>query len=87
MIARCIYTGIEPLVWRVCVHVSPLSLSLSRTRALSLSRSLSLKKFCIVVLLSALSRAYMQALGLISRCYKCLQQFMCTYAAYKEYQV
>ena len=29
MLARCIYTGIEPLVWRVCVHVS-LSLSLKK---------------------------------------------------------
>ena len=66
---------------------SCLSLSLSRARALSLSRSLFVKKFWIVVQLSVLSRAYMQALGLISRCYKCLQQFMCTYAAYKEYQV
>ena len=49
MLARCIYTGIEPLVWRVCVHVSHvscescLSLSLSRARALSLSLSLSQK--------------------------------------------
>ena len=66
---------------------SCLSLSLSRAGALTLSRPLSLKRFCIVVLLSALSSAYMQALGYISWCYKCLQKFVCRYAAYKEYQI
>ena len=45
MLARCIYTGIEPLVWRVCVHVSYVShVSRSLARARSLSRALSLSK-------------------------------------------
>ena len=44
MLARCIYTGIEPLVWRVCVHVSHVShVSRSLARARSLSLSLSQK--------------------------------------------
>ena len=41
MLARCIYTGIEPLVWRVCVHVSHVS-HVSRSRSLACARALSL---------------------------------------------